>query len=66
MFLSIAEFTYNNLKNDSIRYIFFELNYKYYLYISYKKNVNLCSRFKVGDNITKRLRDLIVVYRKNL
>ena len=36
----MAEFAYNNTKNASTCYTFFELNCKYYLYNSYEKNLN--------------------------
>lgn len=38
--LLMAEFAYNNTKNANIGYMFFELNYEYYLQISYKKDIN--------------------------
>ena len=44
-FLPMAEFVYNNVKNASTSYTFFELNYGYYPRTSYKKDVNLCSQF---------------------
>ena len=36
-FLLMAKFAYNNVKNTNTGYTLFELNYGYYLCISYKK-----------------------------
>ena len=32
------KFTYNNAKNANTIHTFFELNYKYYTYVFFKKN----------------------------
>lgn len=37
----MAEFPDNNAKNTGTDHMFFEFNRGYYLYISYKENVNL-------------------------
>ena len=42
----IAEFIYNNTRNINTSHIFFEFNYKYHLYIFYKKNHNLYLKLK--------------------
>ena len=42
----MAQFTYNNTKNDSIGYIFFELNCKYHFGAFYKKNFDFYSKLK--------------------
>lgn len=41
----MIEFLYNKINNANIRYTFIEFNYKYYLYICYKKDVNFYLRF---------------------
>lgn len=64
--LLLAEFAYNNAKIASTGYISFELNCRYYLCISYKKVVDLCSKSKLADKLLKEFRDLMTVYRKNL
>ena len=43
----MAKFIYNNTKNVNFDYISFELNYDYYLYISYKKNLNSYLKLKI-------------------
>ena len=45
----MAKFIYNKAKNASIVYIFFELNCKYYLCISYKKDFNPLSKLKIVE-----------------
>lgn len=60
------KFGYNNAKNTSTKYISFEHNYKYYLYVSYKKNANFYSKSKVDDKLIKKLKNLIATYKKNL
>ena len=62
----MAEFAYNNARYASIRYTSFKLNNKYYLYISYKEDVDPHSRSKTADELTKKLRNLMAAWRKNL
>lgn len=62
----MAEFAYNNMKNVSISYILFELNYDYHPYISYKKNIDLCSKFKLTDDLANNLRQFMIIYWENL
>ena len=47
-------------------YISYELNYGYHLRIFYKKDIDLRSKSKAADELTKKLRNLMVIYRKNL
>ena len=61
----MAKFANNNAKNATIEYTHFEFNYKYYLYVSYKDNVNSYSKFKSVDKLAVQLRNLIAVYRDN-
>ena len=42
----MTKFTYNNAKNTNTGHILFELNYKYYSHIFYKKNHNPYSKLK--------------------
>ena len=62
----MAEFTYNNAKHASMRYMSFKLNCGYHLRISYKENVNFHSRSKAADELTKELRNLMAAWRENL
>ena len=64
--LLMAKFAYNNTKNASSGHMFFKLNYGYHLQISYKNNVNPCSKSKSADKISTELRELIIVCKKNL
>ena len=62
----MAEFAYNNVKYTSIEYMSFKLNCRYYLCVSYKKDVDPHFRSKIADKLIKKLRNLIAAYRKNL
>ena len=62
----IAEFTYNNAKNISTGYTLFELNCGYHPCISYKKDINSCSKSKSADDLASDLRELLAVCRENL
>ena len=44
----------------------FEFNCRYHPYVFYKENVNPHSRSKVANELTKKLRNLMVICRKNL
>ena len=65
-FLPIAEFAYNNAKNVSIGHTLFELNCGYHPRMSYKEEVNSCSKSKSANKLSVELTELIVVYQKNL
>lgn len=53
---------YNNIKTANISYMLFKLNFKYYFYISNKKNVNLCSKLKVVIKLAEKLRNFKKTY----
>ncbi len=57
----MAEFTYNNAKNASTSHTFFELNYSYYSYLSYKKDVDLRSKSQLAEELSIKLKKLIIV-----
>ena len=57
--LPMAEFAYNNAKHASTGYTSFELNCGYHLCVSYREDLNPCSRSKAADELTKKLRNLI-------
>ena len=62
----MAEFAYNNVKHASIGYMSFKLNCGYHPRVSYKEDVDPRSRSKAADELTKKLRNLMAAYRKNL
>ena len=57
----MTEFAYKNAKNASTGYTSFELNYIYHPYVSYKKNVDLCSKFILVVNLANNIRELMTV-----
>ena len=61
----MAEFAYNNAKNASFGYTPFKLKYGYHSRMFYKNNVNPRSKFKSVDKLSTKLRELIIVCRKN-
>ena len=62
----MAKFAYNNTKNVSTGHTPFELNCGYHPWMSYKKDVDLRSQFKLADKLSAELRDLIIMYCENL
>ena len=62
----MAEFTKNNAKNTSINHIPFKLNYGYYPRMSYEEEVDPHSKSKSVDELSARLRELMIVCRENL
>ena len=64
--LLIAEFAYNNAKYARMVYTSFKLNCGYHSRVSYKKDIDPCSRSKAVDKLTKELRNLIGACRENL
>ena len=61
----MAEFAYNNSKNASTDHTFFELNHGYHPRMLYKEEVDPRSQSKSADELSKELRELMVVCRKN-
>ena len=59
--LLIAELIYNNTKNDNIGYTSFKLNYKYYLYVSYKKDFDLQSKSRIAKEFSSKLEELMTM-----
>lgn len=62
MFL-MAKFSYNNAKNTSINYIFFEFNYSHHFYIFYKKDFSSNFKLKIVDKLIKKLKNLIILFK---
>ena len=64
--LPMVEFAYNNAKNASTGYTFFELNCGFHPRISYKEDVDPCSRSKTVDQLANELQILMSMCRENL
>ena len=64
--LPMAEFAYNNAKNASPGHTPFEFNCGYHPRMLYKDNINPRSTSKSADNLSIKLRKLMMVYRGNL
>ena len=62
----MVEFINNNAKNISFSHTVLELNCGYYTWMSYKNDVNSCSKFRSTDKLSAKLKKLIIIYRKNL
>ena len=59
--LLIAEFAYNNAKNTSTGHIFFKLNCRYHLWVSYKKDLDFCSKSKTTKELSSELQNFIAI-----
>ena len=64
--LPMAEFAYNNAKNASTGYTPFELNCGYRPRMSYEEEVDSRFKSKSADKLSAELRELMIVYQKNL
>ena len=62
----MAKFAYNNAKNTSTGHTLFELNCGYHSWVSYKEDINLCSKSKSANKLLVELQELMTVCRKNL
>ncbi len=56
--LPMTEFAYDNAKNVSIGHISFELNYNYYLRMSFENEANSHSRSRPTNELAEKLREL--------
>ena len=63
--LPMAEFAYNNTKNGSIGHTLFKLNCGYHSQISYEEEVDSCFKFKLADELSAELRELMIICQKN-
>lgn len=61
----MANYAYNNAKNVSTGHTPFDLNCDYHPRILYKEDVNLCFQLKLADELSVKLKELIIVCRKN-
>ena len=64
--LPMAEFAYNNAKNASSGHTPFELNGGYHPWVSYKEDINPRSKFKLADELSAELWELMSVYQENI
>ena len=62
----MAKFVYNNIKNTNTGYTLFKLNYRYFLYISYKKDFNPWSQSKTANKLLAKFQKLMLVCYNNL
>lgn len=62
----MAQFVYNNVKNATIDCTFFELNYAYHLWVSYKKDIDSYSKSKIPEELSFKLCELMTLYQENL
>ena len=61
----MAKFAYENTKNSSTNHILFELNCNYDTKISFKKDINLRSKFRSTNKLVKELKELIKICCQN-
>ncbi len=52
----MPEFAYNNIKNASIGHTLFKINYGYYPRVSFKEDVDPCSRSRSANKLAEELR----------
>ena len=64
--LPMAEFAYNNVMNTSTGYTPFELTCGFHPRVSYKEDVDPCSKSKSADQLATKLHILMSVCRENL
>ena len=64
--LPITEFAYNNAKNTGTGYTSFELKCGYHPRVSYKEDLDPCSKSRTAEELSSELRELITVCQQNL
>ena len=62
----MAEFAYNNAKNASTGYTFFELNCGYHPWLLYEEDIDPCPKSKLADELSAELQELMTVCQENL
>ena len=62
----MAEFAYNNAKNASTGFTPFKLNYGYHPRVSYKEDLNPCSKLKTAEELSSELQNLMAACQQNL
>ncbi len=54
----MLKLAYNKSKNTSISHILFQLNYKYFLRVFFKNEINPYSRFFSANKLAKKLKKI--------
>ena len=62
----MVEVAYNNVKNISTSFTFFELNCGYHPRVSFKKNINSRTKFKSIDKFLAKLQKVMTVCCENI
>ena len=62
----MAKFVYNNAKNASTGYMFFEMNFGYHPRIFFKEDTHPHPKSKLTDKLLAELQKLMAVCRKNI
>ena len=62
----MAEFAYNNVRKASTGYTFFELNFEYYPWVSYKKNLDPHSQLITVKDLFSEFQSLMAACQQNL
>ena len=62
----MTEFAYNNAKNINTSHTLFKLNYGYHFCMLYEKEVDSRFQSKSADKFSEKLKELIIVFCKNL
>ena len=62
----MAELAYNNANNASFSDMPFELNCGYHPWMSYKEDVDSHSKSKLVNKLSTKLKELVIVCKKNL
>ena len=62
----MAGFAYNNAKNASTGYTPFKFNCDFHLQVSFKDDVDPCSRSRSANKLAKELRKLMDICQQNL
>ena len=64
--LPMGKFTYYNAKNASTGFTPFELNCGYHPWVSYKEDLDPRSKSRTAEELSFKLRKLMIVYQQNL
>ena len=64
--LPMAEFAYNNAKNATTGFTSFELNCGYHPWVSYKEDLDPCSKSRTEEELFFKLRELMTICQQNL
>ena len=62
----MAEFAYNNTMIASTGFMPFELNCGYHPWVSYKEDLDPCSKSRTAEKLSSELQELMIVCQQNL